>query len=546
MKILAQFFWTLFFSCFFFAVISQSLEQDLDRILQSNASVDAPGMTALVAKDGKVIYRKSFGLANLESGMGMNPNQVFRIGSITKQFTAMAILKLAEEQQLNLRDSIQQYVSDFPSTEHPLTIEHLLTHTSGIKNYTAIEHWEESIKTTQLTPKELIDVFKREPLAFQPGEQYYYSNLGYLVLGHIIELVSGHSFAQYLETSFFEPLQMKQTHYDDPAMNVANRIAGYSKHEATYSDAAYLNMKLPYAAGGLISTVDDLLIWNEQVFKGKLMTSNLLKNAHMPFQLNNGQAIPYGYGWKIGNIQGTKSIKHDGIINGFTTFSIYLPEHDVFVALFSNCDCKRDIEEPASQMAAVAMGKPFELDPIVLSKAELMNYQGIYQSTGGTKKYITYQDGQLMYHDKGGRKTPLLPTTKNEFIIGDQLASISFSTTNDPKNPSFVLQTLELPTQWERISSDVVSIESLNLEEIAIEKFLGKYEFKGAFTLEIIKVEDQVFGQVGNDRKELLPYDSNKFSARFTDIKLIFDLDEQEVTGLTLVQGMEMQARKVE
>jgi len=547
MKAATQFIWTIFFLLLSFVfAIGQSLEQELDQILLANTSTDAPGMTALVAKNGKVVYRKSLGLANLESRIKMTPDQVFKIGSITKQFTAMAILKLAEEHQLSLEDGIQKYISDFPSTKRPLTIKHLLTHTSGIKNYTAIEHWEEAIKTTQLTPKELINIFKHEPLAFEPGEQYSYSNLGYLVLGHIVELVSQNSFAEYLETSFFEPLKMRQTRYDDLDRITTNRVAGYSKHDATYSNAAYIDMKLPHAAGGLISTVDDLFLWNESVFKENLIDPDFLKEAHTSFQLNNGRPIPYGYGWKIGNINGAKSIKHDGIINGFTTFSIYLPEHDVFVALFSNCDCRRHIEEPASQMAALAMGKPFQANPIALSKAELMNYQGIYQSAEGTQKYITYQNGQLMYHDKGGRKTPLIPTAAQQFNNEDQLVNLSFSVENGEGDLSFVLNTLELPTKWERISKDVISIESLILDEGAIEKFLGKYEFKGAFTLEIIKINDQVFGQVGNDKKELLAYESNKFSARFTDLKLIFDISEEEVTGLTLVQGMEMQAKKIE
>jgi len=547
MKYSTQFIWTIFFLCCssVFA-IGQSLEQELDGILMEYTSADAPGVTALVAKNGEIVYRKSFGLSNIESGTEMNPNQVFKIGSITKQFTAMAILKLVEEEQLSLTDSIQQYISDFISTKQPLTIQHLLTHTSGIKNYTAIEHWEEAIKTTQLTPKALIDIFKHEPLAFQPGEAYQYSNLGYFVLGHIVEVVSGHSFATYLQDSFFEPLKMKQTAYDDSKAVISNRIDGYSKHGGSYSNADYIDMKLAYAAGGLISTIDDLFLWNEQVFKGKLIQSDLLKNAHTSFKLNDGRSIPYGYGWKIGKVNGVKSVKHDGIINGFTTSSIYLPEQDVFVALFSNCDCRRDIETPASQIAAVVMGKPFQINPIVLSKSELIKYQGIYQSIEGTSKHITYQNGQLMYHDKGGQKMPLIPVAKNQFTIENQLALLSFSIASEEEGSSFVLQDLELPTKWNRISEEVTAIESLNLDDASIERILGKYEFQGAFTLEIIKIRDQVFGQVGNDRKELLPYEANKFAARFTDIKLIFDVHENEVTGLTLVQEMEMQAKKIE
>lgn len=527
---------------------AQSIESQLDSILSSRFAPSGPGATALVAKAGEVIYRKSIGLANVELGLKMKPDQVFRIASLTKQFTAAAILKLAEEDKLALSDDVRKYVPDFLPEGPTITIRHLLSHTSGIKNYAHISNWDQRVEQTDLSPEAIVGTFKHEPLAFQPGDQFLYSNLGYDLLGYIIEQVSGVSYQEYLRQTFFEPLNLNQTSYDQTEKLIPGRIPGYSRVNGEYVNATHLDMRLPFAAGGLISSVDDIKTWHEYIFSNNLPDNHYLADAHRPFELNDGRQAPYGYGWRIGQLQGEKSVKHDGIINGFVTVALYLPEHEILVALFSNGDWARDIEDPASEMAAVVLGKPFTGGKKVhLADETLKSYQGIYTSPGGQEKQLTFQDGQLMFHDMGGSKQPLTPLAKDRFKLDQSLTYLDFYPGEEGQSPSFILNTLNLPEQWVRTSGEVTALQSIPMSNSESEKFIGKYDFPGVFTFEVVRIDGKIYGRVGHDQQEILPYQENQFFALAIDARLIFDLDANgEVQGVKLIQNREMQGNKID
>ena len=473
----------------------------------------------------------------------MKEGQVFRIASISKQFTAAAILRLATEGKLNLKDDIRKYINGFLSNDSTVvTIANLLSHTSGIDDYNRTKDWEKTALKTDLSTKALVDIFKTKPLAFSPGEKFQYSNLGYVALGHIVEIVAGVSYAEYLHQTFFEPMGMTQTNYDQQSDIVPKRIPGYTQSNGTYLNADYLDMRIPKAAGGIRSNLTDLLIWYRGLFDDQVLNKAYLDLAHTPFQLNDGNLAPYGFGWRIGNINGVSSIKHDGIINGFTSVVIYLPEQEIFVGMFSNCDCARDIEIPASKMAAVVLGLPYDDAQVKESKDNLITYQGSYQSNDGGKKLITYQDGSLVYHDKGGGKVSLIPLGKNQFKLKEELVYLEFS--EDKK--SYLLKTTGLPNLWKRSSDEHMAFQSVEITPNTLEKYLGKYKFPDAFTFEVVKEGNKVYGQVGNDRHEIQAYDQNKFYAVTIDARLIFDLESSgEVTGLTLIQNQEMKAKKL-
>ncbi len=512
-------------------------------VLQNQFKSDQPGVTALVARNGEVLFHGSEGMANLELGIELDPKHVFRIGSITKQFTAVAILKLAEAGKLSLSDDLRKYLPEFLPDGPEITIEHLLTHTSGIKNYTDLPGWTDAINGKKLTTEEVVHIFKDESLLFSPGASFYYSNLGYILLGDIIERVSGLSFGQYLKKTFFEPLKMIHTQYDVSERVVSHRIPGYSKHNGMFQNSAYQDMTLPGAAGGLISNVSDLHIWYKNLFSEKVVSHQVLSKARQPFILNDMKQSFYGYGWKLGMLKGRKSIKHDGIINGFITYSLYLPEDQILVVLLSNCDCTDDLEIPASKMAAIALGDPFEDHQVKLDPNDLSALQGVYVQDDGQEKIITFQDGQLMLHDRGGMKTPLTAVGKNKFLVEGKLSYISFNCGKDIS--SFSLQSLDDKSTWVRKSQEVTRLESVKIGEELMRRYVGKYEFNGAFTLEITKVGNKLYGLVGNDRKEIVPYDRNKFFTRETDIRLIFTEARGAIDGLTLIQAREMHSKKI-
>jgi CubicO group peptidase (beta-lactamase class C family) len=333
---------------------AQKFDTEANRLMTDVFKENESGGIALVVKGDKVLYRKAFGMADMELDAKMTPENILRIGSITKQFTASAILKLMEEGKIDLQDDITKYIKDYPTKGHLITIEHLLTHTSGIKDITQMKTWTAELRRKHFTPIEKINFFKNEPMDFIPGEQFKYNNSGYIILGYIIEIVSGKEYADYINENFFKPLEMNNSFYDSTSDIVKNRAKGYQKKEGRYKNANFLDMSNPYAAGSLISTVDDLYKWNNAIFNYKIVSKSTLDKAHSSYKLNNGKLTGYGYGWDLNNIKNNKIILHGGSVSGYLTFSLYIPEKDIFVAVLSNCTCNRP-RKTALKLAILAL-----------------------------------------------------------------------------------------------------------------------------------------------------------------------------------------------
>jgi CubicO group peptidase (beta-lactamase class C family) len=526
--------------------LGQNYDESFDDLLKK-LSAESPGGTALVAKNGKILYRKSFGKADLELGVPMEPHHVFRIGSVTKQFTASAILKLAEEGKLSLSDTITRFIKDYPLTGHTITIEHLLTHTSGIKNYTSLSSFDKEVRRKDFTPEELVNFFKHEPMDFPPGTDYRYSNSGYILLGYIIELISGKTYAKYISENFFQPLGMKNSFYDNSSAIIPNRVSGYQKRNDHFENSDYLSMTLPYSAGSILSNVDDLFIWYDALMHNKVLSKESLRKAHTPYKLTNGRITGYGYGWDLGNIQGSPTIKHVGRINGFVAYTVYLPLEKIFVAIFSNCDCTDNLENPASKMAAIMLNKPYPWNTIERSPKELESFQAVYKSTYEGQKIIAFEDGRLVYFSKGGSKTQLLSYDRDKFFIESSLTTLEFERNSGGEIISFNLNGPGIPSLWRRTDGEVNTLKVINVDSKTLEKYVGNYQFSPGPVFSIVKEGKKMYGQVGQDKKEILPYGVNKFFAKEIDAKIIFNLNKKgEVIGLTKIQSDEMTAGKME
>ncbi|HYD91132.1 MAG TPA: serine hydrolase domain-containing protein, partial [Flavobacterium sp.] len=334
----------------------RQLLKKIDDLVQAKYPSLAPGCAVLVAKGGQVIYKKAFGAANLELNTPMKPEMVFRIGSITKQYTAIAILQLMEQGKLSLQDSLQQFIKDFPYKGHTITIEHLLTHTSGIIGYDALDAKIPFILRMDLPPAQIIDTLKKQPLQFTPGSRYNYSNSNYYLLGYIIEIISGKTYKEYLQQNIFTPLELSNTYYDDPNLIIPNRVSGYINDNGNYRNAGYLSMSLVYAAGALASNVEDLFKWHQALYAYKLVKKETVEKAFTPYKLTGGQLSEYGYGWFIKNIKGNKYIAHGGAIDGFRAMELYIPAHDIFIATLINSenDASTDL---AIEISDLILGK---------------------------------------------------------------------------------------------------------------------------------------------------------------------------------------------
>lgn len=299
---------------------------------------NAPGAAILVAEGDQVLLEKGYGLASLELGVPIAPDMVFRLGSVTKQFTAVAILMLEEQGKLRLDQKISEILTDYPKAQGDrIRIDHLLSHTGGIPNYTDDpEFWK--IANQPFTAASMYPLFADKPLQFEPGERFAYSNSGYWLLGQIIEKASGETYEAFVEKHLFAPAGMKSSFYDDPEKLIPRRTPGYQPNNTGdgFTPARYIDMSGPYAAGALAATVSDLRRWNEALVAGKLIRKESLEKAWTPYTFNDGKKSQYGFGWQVGELEGQRLVRHGGGIPGFMSMLIFFPEKKLTVAVLSN------------------------------------------------------------------------------------------------------------------------------------------------------------------------------------------------------------------
>ncbi|HTX91235.1 MAG TPA: serine hydrolase domain-containing protein [Anaerolineales bacterium] len=305
---------------------------EIDALLGNLADQSHFTGSVLIAKQGKVLLSQGYGLADREQNIPNTSQTRFRLGSVTKQFTAMAILILEKQGKLNVKDPICKYVPDCPSTWESITIKNLLTHTSGIPDFTGFADYLSS-RAAPTTPLQTIARFKDKPLDFQPGEKFSYSNSGYIVLGYIIEQVSGQTYEDFLNQSIFTPLSLRDTGYDHNSNNLA---VGYPDRYST-RPADFIDMSIPYAAGGLYSTVEDLYRWEQSLSTEKLVPKVYLDEMFAPQVAIPDSEFAYGYGWVIEkNSLGQLVDWHNGGIEGFATIIARYPDDQVTIIVLSN------------------------------------------------------------------------------------------------------------------------------------------------------------------------------------------------------------------
>ena len=299
----------------------------------------------LVATNGNVIFANGYGLANREHDIANTTNTIFRLASVTKQFTAMCILILQEEHKLDVTNLISQYVEDCPEAWRAITIHHLLTHTAGIPGFT---EFPDNLRFERLptTVEATVGRFRDKPLDFEPGTKMRYSNSGYVLLGHIIQKVTGRSYGEFIAEKIFQPLGMKQSGYDHPANILPHLAAGYSRRGTNIVNCIPFAMDTPHAAGALYSTVHDMLIWDGALHSDRLVSARTLETMFTPFKND------YCYGWFHGNFGDRIGYGHAGGISGFATQVIRLPNDKVYIVVLSNFDWAKssDIAKELSRL----------------------------------------------------------------------------------------------------------------------------------------------------------------------------------------------------
>lgn len=406
----------------------QALASRIDAAIAPYYKADAPGATVIVTENGKTVLRKAYGMADLAKGTPMTPDMRLRIGSITKQFTAVAILMLLEEGKLALDDDITRFLPEYPARAGRITIAHLLTHTSGIVSYTSKLGFSWNAAKDR-SVSEVIDIFKDDALEFEPGTRWAYNNSGYFLLGAIIEKVAGQTYASFLEERIFKPLDMRHTAYEGYERTPGPRAAGHTKGWFGITAAKPLSMTQPYAAGALVSTVDDLARWDAAIGAGKLLKPATWQQAHTGALLADGKPTNYGYGWQIGKLRGVPMVAHGGSIHGFSSYALRLPQQHVYVAVLSNTDSPTvQPEMVASKVAAIAIGNPFpDFKAVKVDPALLDAYAGTYRIDASATRSFKRDDGKLVMQRSNRDPVTLTPFSNEAFFIPDSLTTFRFA-----------------------------------------------------------------------------------------------------------------------
>ncbi|KPJ85388.1 MAG: hypothetical protein AMS18_16365 [Gemmatimonas sp. SG8_17] len=523
----------------------------------------------LVGKLDSVVYEAGFGLANMDWGIPNTPDTKFRVGSVTKQFTATVILKLVEEGKLRLDGKITDYLPDYPrETGDRITIHHLLTHSSGIPSYTGFPDFQTQYMRNPFTPDSFVTVFSGMELEFEPGTTFRYNNSGYFLLGVIIEHVTGLPFHEVLRQMVLDPLGLEDTGYDHNQEIIQRRASGYAKTLTGYENAEYLDMSLPYAAGSLYSTPRDLFKWDQLLRAGEVFAEPHSAESMFTPHLQN-----YGYGWVIRDLpigndgKKVKLVEHGGGINGFITGFWRLVDDGYTVIVMDNTE--------GSKVTAVQQGIVNILygEPAVRAKhsvaetlLKIIEERGIEAAVqrhselkaAGSEDYDFGQAelNALGYHylDEGdiATATTLLELNveayPDSFNTYDSLAEALLRAADTAGAAANYRKSVELNPSNENgkrmlaqlgVELDAGLGDAVTVSPEVLLRYAGDYELRSDLTIKITFEDGVLLGQAtGQGKVELVATSETHFFVEVVEAQITFDVaDDGTVNGLTLYHG---------
>lgn len=396
----------------------------IDSIIQAYAAVNKFNGTALVHYQHETFFERSYGWQDVKKKIPNQNNSIYQIASLTKSFTALVIVKLSEEEKLSVKDPLSTFIPDYPRGNE-ITVEHLLTHSSGIyealrnKEYFRLLHTGETI-----TKSKEISFFKDEPLDFEPGTQFSYTNSGYILLGMIIEKVTGLSYEEAVRKFILNPLKMNHTGFDYPALKSPYKTVPYSYLSKTKQEKTEIwNPELTGPAGQIYSTAEDLYKYYQGLRDYKIVSKETFKKATTPYLSG------YAYGWFIDDLYGKKLINHGGNIEGSTSYFAMLPDDDICIILLNNITSKK-LEKAGNTILGALLDQPYELPKpkkeVHLETSILKKYAGTYELSEESFIHILYENGQLFIQNNNGSKVRLLAENENTFFLQDDDSEITF------------------------------------------------------------------------------------------------------------------------
>jgi len=510
----------------------------MDQVVQSYVNNQSFMGSVLVARGSQVLLNKGYGSADLEWNIPNSPTTKFRLGSITKQFTAASILLLEQRGKLNINDPVKKYLPDAPAAWDKITVFHLLTHTSGIPSFTSFPDYAK-LEPFPTTAEQLVARFKDKPLDFAPGEKWSYSNSGYVLLGYLMEKITGGSYEKFVSENIFVPLGMKDSGYDSNSAVIAHRASGYVHGTNGFENAGFIHMSVPHAAGALYSTTEDLLKWEQGLFGGKLLSAASLEKMTTPFKDN------YACGLQVETKGGHKAIEHGGGIEGFNTELAYYPEDKMTVVVLGNVNGQA-VVDIATKLAAMAHGEavtlPSERKEIKVDPKILARYVGTYELAPGVNMLITI-DGDQLSEKLGSQATyPIFPESESMFFLKVVEAEIEFLKDSSGAVTSLVLHQNGRDQKAPRISDKAEAPpprKEIKLDPKVLAQYTGTYTLSPTMDVTMTLEGDSLMTQItGQPKFPLFAESEDRFFLKVVDAQVEFVKDAQgKVTHLIIHQG---------
>ncbi len=507
----------------------------MDEIVQSYVAQKTFMGSVLVARGSEVIFNKGYGFANLEWDIPDSPATKFRLGSITKQFTAASILLLEERGMLKTEDPVKKHLPDAPAAWDKITIFHLLTHTSGIPSFTGFSEYH-SLEPFAASAEKIVGWFRDKPLDFAPGDKWNYSNSGYVLLGHLIEKISGKSYEAFIRENIFTPLRMEDSGYDSNSAIIPHRASGYSPSARGPLNTNFIHMSIPFSAGALYSTTGDLLRWEQGLFGGKVLSATSLQKMTTPVKSD------YAFGLQVHTVGTRKVIEHGGGIEGFNTHLAYYPEDKLTVAVLANLNGQAPAEI-ARKLAALAHGEATQVTSerkeITVSPATLARYVGTYELAPRIDIKITLAGNQLMGQLSGQAKYPLFAESETLFFLKVVDAQIEFAKDEKGAITNLVLHQGGRDQKALRISDTVDEPKEIAVSPKILAEYVGTYELRSGFDLVVTLEGNQLMTQAtGQPKFPVFAESETKFFLKVVDVRIEFVRDAKGVvTQLVLHQG---------
>lgn len=428
-------------------IAAQELVSKVEAYMDAAVRVNGFSGAILVARDGSPVIARGYGAANLELDVPNTPETVFKVGSIAKSFTAVAILQLQDDGKLTVRDSICKHLRDCPDAWKPVTIHHLLTHTAGIPSFTELPDYPRTM-AQPVTHPEMVARFRNRPLEFAPGAQASYNNSAFYLAGMIIENVSGKSYDRFLQERIFTPSGMTRSGYDRSRDIVKGRAAGYELVDGKLMNAKYIDMSVPFASGSIYSTVHDLLRFDQALYTDKLLTKASRD------QMFTVHAQSRGYGWTVRRRFGRLNIGKDGAMRGFTADLSRFPEDRATVIVLGNSDAAV-ASKLSTDLSAIMFAAPYELPAprvaITLSPEALRRYTGSYKLASGHALTLTLENGKLIRQGEDGSRRELVPESVSRFFVRDRDITFTFRFNAKRNVTGFVITNGDRETSAERV-----------------------------------------------------------------------------------------------